>query len=63
MEVEHTNLDQQTMHVRFGTSLYQTDVHVKRGALVQPAALVRGLADGLPANVRLVENCPVLSIN
>ncbi len=63
MEVEHTNLDQQAMHARFGTSLYQAGVHVKRGALVQPAALVRGLADGLPPNVRLVENCPVLSIN
>ena len=63
MEVEHSSLDQQTMHARFGTKLYQAGVHVNQGALVQPAALVRGLADGLPSNVKLVENCPVLKLN
>jgi len=62
MGVEHNSLDQDAMENRFGTSLYKAGVHVKRGALMQPAALVRGLADGQPKNVRLIENCPVLKI-
>ncbi len=33
------------------------------GALVQPAALVYGLADSLPDNVTLYENSPVLKID
>ncbi|MFT5038067.1 MAG: glycine/D-amino acid oxidase-like deaminating enzyme [Flavobacteriaceae bacterium] len=62
MSVEHNSLDQDAMENRFGTSLYKAGVHVKRGALMQPAALVRGLADSQPKNVRLIENCPVLKI-
>jgi glycine/D-amino acid oxidase-like deaminating enzyme len=62
MEIEHSSLDQQAMQSRFGTTLYQAGVHVRPGGLVQPAALVRGLADGLPSNVKLVENCPVLKV-
>jgi len=62
MDVEHSSLDQDAMANRFGTSLYKAGVHVKSGALVQPAALVRGLADGQPKNVRLIENCPVLKV-
>ena len=62
MGVEHNSLDQDAMENRFGTSLYKAGVHVKRGALIQPAALVRGLADSQPKNVRLIENCPVLKI-
>jgi glycine/D-amino acid oxidase-like deaminating enzyme len=62
MGVEHNSLDQDAMENRFGTSLYKAGVHVKRGALIQPAALVRGLADRQPKNVRLIENCPVLKI-
>ena len=62
MEIDYTALDQEAMQQRFGTALYKTGVHVKAGGLVQPAALVRGLADSLPANVRLIEQCPVLNI-
>ena len=62
MEVAHTSLDAAAMEQRFGTRLYQAGVHVHEGALVQPAALVRGLADTLPQNVRLIEQCPVLKI-
>jgi glycine/D-amino acid oxidase-like deaminating enzyme len=35
---------------------------VTDGVLLQPAALVRGLADTLPANVRLYEQSPALKI-
>ncbi|MDA9352704.1 FAD-binding oxidoreductase, partial [Porticoccaceae bacterium] len=62
MEINHIALDQDAMQQRFGTALYKTGVHVKAGGLVQPAALVRGLADSLPRNVKLIEQCPVLKI-
>ncbi|MHA1600762.1 MAG: NAD(P)/FAD-dependent oxidoreductase [Alphaproteobacteria bacterium] len=62
MEIAHTPLDAQALNARLGTALYQIGVHVHEGALLQPAALVRGLADSLPANVRLHELSPVLGI-
>lgn len=63
LEIPHTRLNQTALRERLGTSLYRRGVHVNDGALVQPAALVRGLADGLPANVRLCEQTPVLSMS
>jgi glycine/D-amino acid oxidase-like deaminating enzyme len=62
MEIAHTPLDGEALNARLGTGLYQSGVHVHKGALLQPAALVRGLADSLPANVRLQEQSPVLGI-
>ncbi len=62
MEIAHTPLDGSALNARLGTALYRTGVHVHQGALLQPAALVRGLADSLPANVRLHERSPVLGI-
>ena len=62
MEIAHTPLDQGELTDRLGTSLYQAGVHVHAGALVQPAALVRGLAATLPPNVTLFEQSPVLEI-
>ena len=50
MEIAHTPLDGAALKARLGTALYQAGVHVHQGALLQPAALVRGLADSLPAN-------------
>jgi glycine/D-amino acid oxidase-like deaminating enzyme len=62
MEIAHTPLDQGELRDRLGTSLYQVGVHVHAGALMQPAALVRGLAATLPPNVTLFEQSPVLEI-
>ena len=62
MEIAHTPLDAEALNARLGTGLYRIGVHVDKGALMQPAALVRGLADGLPANVRVHERSPVLRI-
>ena len=62
MEIAHTPLDGEALNARLGTRLYQSGVHVHQGVLLQPAALVRGLADSLPANVRLHEQSPVLEI-
>jgi glycine/D-amino acid oxidase-like deaminating enzyme len=62
LEIAHTALDAEALKARLGTALYRVGVHVHAGALLQPAALVRGLADNLPANVRLHEQSPVLGI-
>jgi glycine/D-amino acid oxidase-like deaminating enzyme len=63
MDVPHTNLKTDELEKRLGTRLYKAGVHVPQGALVQPAALVRGLADSLPKNVTLAEDTPVLKIS
>lgn len=47
---------------RIGSSYYRFALQTDRNVFVQPAALIRGLADALPANVELVENTPVLSV-
>lgn len=62
VEAEHEVLDQAALQQRLGTSHYRGGVHIADGALVQPAALVHGLADTLPANVSLHENSPVYKI-
>lgn len=62
MEIDHTPLSRGDLTDRLGTSLYQAGVHVNAGALMQPAALVRGLASTLPPNVMLFEQTPVLEI-
>jgi glycine/D-amino acid oxidase-like deaminating enzyme len=62
LEIAHTPLDAEALNARLGTALYRVGVHVHKGVLLQPAALVRGLADSLPANVRLHERSPVLGI-
>jgi glycine/D-amino acid oxidase-like deaminating enzyme len=62
IEVPHEPLDQDQLAERLGTTHYRAGVHVHTGVLVQPAALVRGLATALPHNVRLHEQCPVLEV-
>lgn len=63
LEADHQTLDRTDLQERLGTDLYRAGVHIADGALVQPAALVRGLADTLPANVSLHEQSPVLGID
>jgi len=46
----------------FGTDYYNAAIYTPGGTLVQPAALMRGLADSMPDNVQVVENTPVLEI-
>ena len=62
LEIPHQRLNRDQLHEKLGTAWYQAGVQVETGALLQPAMLVRGLADTLPDNVSLVENSPVLSI-
>jgi len=45
-----------------GTSFYKKALFTPGTVLMQPAALVKGLADSLPANVSLYENTPITQI-
>jgi glycine/D-amino acid oxidase-like deaminating enzyme len=46
----------------FGTGFYRAAIHTPGGILLQPAALMRGLADNMPDNVIVSEHSPVTSI-
>lgn len=59
----HALLDAAQMEQRIGTRYYRCGLYTEAGYLLQPAALIRGLADTLPDNVRLHENSPVLSLS
>lgn len=48
---------------RIGSSYYKYAFYTGHNVFVQPAALVRGLADSLPANVTLLEQAPVSSVS
>ncbi len=62
LDIPHERLDRAQLHDQLGTSWYAAGIHVAVGALVQPAMLVRGLADSLPTNVELFENTTVLGL-
>lgn len=63
LEISHTLLDRDALSARLGSKHYKRAIHVPEGALLQPAALVRGLADSLPKNVNLFENSPVVEMS
>lgn len=46
-----------------GTSYYQSGLFTPGTVMLQPAAFIRAIADGLPANAQLFENSPVLELN
>ncbi len=60
--IEHSLLDGDELQGLIGSPIYRAGIRIGDGALVQPAALVRGLADSLPGNVSLHEQSPVLNI-
>lgn len=47
---------------KLGTSHFTRAVYTPGGALLNPVALVRGLADSLPENVELYEHTPALAV-
>jgi len=59
LEREHTLHDSSDMQRHFGTAFYEQGLHASGSALVNPAALMRGLAAHLPANVEVLEHTPV----
>jgi glycine/D-amino acid oxidase-like deaminating enzyme len=56
-------LDRNKLTATLGTRFYSSAIRTPRTVLMQPAALVRGLADSLPPNVTLFENSPVTEIS
>jgi glycine/D-amino acid oxidase-like deaminating enzyme len=62
LNIAHDNLSQANLANLIGTDYYQAGIKIGDGALVQPAALVRGLADNLPTNLELYENSPVVEL-
>ncbi len=60
--VPHEFLDTAAMEQRMGSRYYRCGLYTEEGYLLQPAALIQGLADALPSNVRLHENSPVQSL-
>ena len=60
--VAYRELNQEQLYEELGTSYYHYGYHSYSNVFVQPAALVRGLADALPNNVFLWEQTPVLKL-
>lgn len=58
-----TLMDAEATRRYLGTSYYKGGVYTAGCALMQPAALVRGLARALPMNVDLYENSPVVAVD
>ena len=55
-------LSKDELEHRIGSPYYRLGLHSNTNVLVQPAALIRGLADSLPPNVTLAERCPASSL-
>lgn len=60
---EYTWQTQSELNKKFGTIFYTRGMHAPGNALVNPAALMQGLAHNLPANVTLFEETPVLKFD
>ena len=56
-------MDKAQVKERIGSDHFTAAVFTPGGALMNPAALTRGLADALPENVKLYENSPVVEAN
>jgi len=59
LEEPHEVLDRERLTTILGTDHYRTGVQIPATVLLQPAALARGLASALPANVELYEESPL----
>jgi glycine/D-amino acid oxidase-like deaminating enzyme len=55
----YTWFEGKSLHERIGFKHFAAGIHTPGSILVNPAALSRGLADNLPANVTVYENTPV----
>ena len=59
---DYSMLDSAELKRRFGTAFYTAGLHAPHSVLVQPAALVIGLAQTMPANVTVYEASPVTDV-
>lgn len=60
--LSHEELTAADLERRIGTGYYRYGLYSPDCSLVQPAALIRGLADNMPANVTVFEETPALSL-
>ncbi len=60
--IAHSILSRDDIHRRIGSPYYRFGIYMKDTILLQPAALIRGLADALPPSISLFENTPVTAI-
>jgi glycine/D-amino acid oxidase-like deaminating enzyme len=60
--LDYQRLDGDALAARLGTRYYHYGLYSPDCSLVQPAALIRGLADSLPPSVRVYEETPALSL-
>jgi glycine/D-amino acid oxidase-like deaminating enzyme len=58
----HAFLQGEALAAVIGTRYYQCALKIDEGYVMQPAKLVRGLADNLPSGVHLYENSPVVDV-
>ncbi|MDX1268625.1 MAG: FAD-binding oxidoreductase, partial [Oceanisphaera sp.] len=58
----YRKVDHGELSAVLGTSYYRRAIFTPGGYLMQPAALVRGMADNLPDNVELLEQSPIRSL-
>jgi glycine/D-amino acid oxidase-like deaminating enzyme len=59
----YTWIEKAELDKRLGTTHFAAGVHTPGCRLMNPAALVRGLADNMPENVSLYENTPVTALD
>lgn len=60
--LRYERLERAALDERIGTSYYAEGLYSPDCYLVQPAALIRGLADALPPSVRLYEHSPATAV-
>ena len=60
--VEYRELRKADLENDLGTGYYRYGYHSDNNVFVQPATLVRGLADSLPQNIHLWEGEPVIAV-
>jgi glycine/D-amino acid oxidase-like deaminating enzyme len=62
-DLPYEELDRQALQEKLGTAFYKEGIYSPHCSMVQPAALIRGLAAALPESVSLFENSPALSLD
>lgn len=63
LEQPYQMIGEQELPQHLGTHFYRRALYTPGAVLVQPSALVKGLADSLPANVTLYERTPILDVD
>ncbi|WP_150466289.1 NAD(P)/FAD-dependent oxidoreductase [Francisella sp. SYW-9] len=63
LKEEYKIVERESLAKVIGTNYYSRAIYTPGTYLVQPAALIKGLADSLPENVTLLEESPIYNIN